>query len=137
MKSVGFNKVYLKNNKIFKENPITELDFNSIAKGYAVDVISNFFDSKNIKNFIVEIGGKIRVKGINIENNRDWNIQLEKPNLDESKSYFKKIKLVNEAMATSGTYRKYYLDSLGRKYAHTINSKTGYGIERSCETFIW
>ncbi len=126
MKSVDFNKVNRSGSLLIKENIDTYLDFNAIAKGYAVDVIANFLEVKNIKNYLVEIGGEIKAKGTNIDKQKDWKIGVENPNFDGTQSIFKAISLENAAMATSGTYRKFKVDSLGNRYAHIIDTKTGY-----------
>lgn len=126
MKSVDFDKVSRSGNQIKKEIKNSFLDFNAIAKGYAVDVISAFLDENNIDNFLVEIGGEIRVKGINIEKQKDWKIGVENPNFDGTQSIIKAISLKDKAMATSGTYRKFRVDSLGNRYAHIIDTNTGY-----------
>lgn len=126
MESVDFNKVKRIENDLSKENKTTFLDFNAIAKGYGVDVISEFLESKNIYNYLVEIGGEIRGKGINIDKQSPWKIGVENPNFDGTQSIFKAISLQNAAMATSGTYRKFKVDSLGNRYAHIIDTKSGY-----------
>jgi len=126
MMSVGFDKVTLVDNRVVKENPMTFIDFNAIAKGYGVDVISNYLESKHIDNYIVEIGGEIRCKGINIETHRPWHVGIEKPNFDGTQSLMKVISMKDEAMATSGTYRKYHTDENGNRYSHIIDTKTGY-----------
>ena len=126
MNSVGFNKVKRTGNTIIKENKETYLDFNAIAKGYAVDVVSDFLQEKGITNYLVEIGGEIRAKGTNIKKQKDWKIGVENPNFDGTQSILKAISLKDEAMATSGTYRKFKIDSLGNRYSHIIDTKTGY-----------
>lgn len=126
MESVDFKTVNRSGIVLIKENKDTYLDFNAIAKGYAVDVISDFLHEKGIANYLVEIGGEIRSKGINIEKQKDWKIGVENPNFDGTQSIFKTISLKDEAMATSGTYRKFKVDSLGNRYAHIIDTKTGY-----------
>ncbi len=126
MKSVDFNKVTRSGNTITKENKETYLDFNAIAKGYAVDVVSDFLQERGITNYLVEIGGEIRAKGINIKKQKDWKIGVENPNFDGSQSILKAISLKDEAMATSGIYRKFKIDSLGNRYSHIIDTKTGY-----------
>jgi len=126
MLSVGLNKVKLVGNTIFKENTNTFIDFNAIAKGYGVDVIADFLESKNIENYIVEIGGEIRCKGTNIEKQKPWKVGVEMPHFDGTQSIMKAISLHNESMATSGTYRKFKTDSLGNRYSHIIDTKTGY-----------
>ena len=125
MQGVGFSKLLL-NEKAFKLPENTFLDFNAIAKGYGVDVIANFLESKNIQNYLVEIGGEIRLKGINVEKQSPWTVGIDRPNFDGSQSVMKAITLKDVGMATSGTYRKFKLDENGNRYAHIINTKTGY-----------
>ncbi|MCB0461574.1 MAG: FAD:protein FMN transferase [Flavobacteriaceae bacterium] len=126
MLSVGLDKVTLRRNAISKENLNTFLDFNAIAKGYAVDVIAEFLESQNVNNYLVEIGGEIRCKGTNKEKQSNWMVGIDKPNFDGSQSVIKAINLEDGAMATSGTYRKFKLDENGNRYAHIIDTKTGY-----------
>lgn len=126
MLTVGLDKVERKGDFIVKQNMNTILDFNAIAKGYGVDVIANFLDTQNIENYLVEIGGEIRAKGINASSGNPWKIGIENPNFDGSQSIMKAIFLNNEAMATSGTYRKFKVDENGERFAHIINTKTGY-----------
>ena len=126
MLSVGLNKVLFNGSSIVKENPNTYLDFNAIAKGYAVDVVSEFLEDKNIDNYLVEIGGEIRSKGKNLEKESDWRVGVEMPHFDGSQSIIRAIALQDAAMATSGTYRKFEIDEHGNKYSHIIDTKTGY-----------
>ncbi len=125
VKYVGLNRVGLFNN-IIKKPKETYIDFNAIAKGYGVDVIADFLDSKNIQHYLVDIGGELRAKGINLKKQKGWTVGVENPNFDGSQSYDKVFVLKDEAMATSGTYRKFKIDENGNKYAHIINTKTGY-----------
>ena len=123
---VGFDKIELKNNKIVKEYNKTYIDFNAIAKGYAVDVIGRFLESRNIMDYLVELGGEIRARGTN-QSKKYWTVAIEKPNFDGTRSFQTTIELVNESIATSGNYRKFKIDSKsGEKYAHTIDTKTGF-----------
>ncbi|MGJ8592151.1 MAG: FAD:protein FMN transferase [Aquaticitalea sp.] len=124
-KSVGYNRVGLKDRTIVKEKNAF-IDFNAIAKGYGVDVISEFLESKNIANYIVEIGGEIRCKGTNIEKQQPWKVGVEMPHFDGTQSIMKAISLHDESMATSGTYRKFKTDEQGYRYSHIIDTKTGY-----------
>lgn len=119
---VGFNKVRLKNRRVVKEDKNIYLDFNAIAKGYAIDIIGRYFESQNISKYLVEIGGEIRARG-----DKSWRIAVEHPNFDGSQSFQVTIILNNESIATSGSYRKFKLDKkTGQKYIHIINPKTGY-----------
>ncbi|RIA08786.1 thiamine biosynthesis lipoprotein [Flavobacteriaceae bacterium MAR_2010_72] len=126
MLSVGFDKIRLENNVVIKENPATFIDFNAIAKGYGVDVVARYLEALGIENYIVEIGGEIRCKGINIETQNPWRVGVEKPNFDGTQSLIKAIYLHDEAMATSGTYRKFSIDEDGNRYSHIIDTETGY-----------
>ncbi|MEW7279994.1 FAD:protein FMN transferase [Aquimarina sp. 2201CG1-2-11] len=126
MLSVGLDKVALIESKIVKSHPETYIDFNALAKGYAVDVFASFIEAKGIENYLVEIGGEIRGKGSNLTKKKPWRIGVEDPNFDDTQSYSKVISLQNEAMATSGSYRKYKVDDLGNRYAHILDAKTGY-----------
>lgn len=126
MLSVGLDKVHLNNDQIIKENPMTFIDFNAIAKGYGVDVIANFLERQNITDYIVEIGGEIRCKGQNVEKQKPWKVGVELPHFDSEQSILKAISLHDEAMATSGTYRKFKIDNLGNRYSHILDPKTGY-----------
>ncbi|WP_431137222.1 FAD:protein FMN transferase [Psychroserpens mesophilus] len=125
MRFVGFDKVMIIDNKVTKP-PKTYIEFNAIAKGYGVDVIANFLENKNINNYLVEIGGEIRASGINIEKESPWRVGLDEPRFDGEQSVLKAITLTNVGMATSGTYRKFKTDEYGNRYAHIIDTKTGY-----------
>lgn len=131
MLSVGLNKVKKQSgNKIVKlEN--TFIDFNAIAKGYGVDVIGEYLESRNVQNYLINIGGELRAKGLNIENDSLWRVGVEDPNFDGSQSINKIVLLENQAMATSGTYRKFKIDEKGHRYAHIIDTKTGYPSKTS------
>ena len=102
-----------------------KLDFNAIAQGYSVDLIAFFLESKGISNYLVEIGGEVLAKGKK-ENETLWSIGIEKPysNKDSEQKLQEIINISNKAIATSGSYRKYYEEN-GLRFSHTINPKTG------------
>ncbi|WGH74298.1 FAD:protein FMN transferase [Tenacibaculum tangerinum] len=127
MENVGFDKVTLKDRKVYRESEDIEFNVNAFAKGYGVDVIGRFFESKNIHDYIVEIGGEVRARGT--KHGKLWKVAIEKPNTDGTRSIQKIIELDNESMATSGNYRKYKVNSEGKKIVHTINAKTGLAKE--------
>lgn len=128
MKFVGLEKISLDKGMIRKQHPKIYLDFNSIAKGFGIDVVARFLDSKKIDNYLVEIGGEIRTKGYK-DNNKPWIIKLVNPLKKNEESGFKEINLSNKSMATSGNYRKFRISNQGKKYVHTVNPKTGYATE--------
>ncbi len=125
MRFVGLDKVKLINGKISKPKG-TYIEFNAIAKGYGVDVLGRFLEGKGILNYLVEIGGEIRARGINKEKETAWKVGLDEPRFDGEQSVFKAITLTDVSMATSGTYRKFKVDDNGNRYAHIINTKTGF-----------
>jgi thiamine biosynthesis lipoprotein len=127
MQYVGFDKIKLINNKIIKANKDIYIDFNADAKGYAIDRIAVLFNQKSIKNYIIELGGEILVKGKNIASANAWTVAIDNPNQKETNKLIAQVQLHDEAMATSGNYRKFKIDKkTGNKYVHTINAKTGY-----------
>ena len=129
---VGYNKVSLQNHKIVKEDSRIMLDASAIAKGYGVDVVADFLESKGISNYMVEIGGEIRVKGVS-NKNRNWRVGIDRP-IDDPSLQKREIQDVlnmeDGAMATSGNYRQFYIKN-GKKYAHTIDPKLGYPVQHS------
>jgi thiamine biosynthesis lipoprotein len=125
---VGFDKVKLTSNKtISKLHKETYFDFNAIAQGFSVDVVSDFLKSRGIKNGIVEIGGELLGFGKNTIDNKNWIIGIDDPLQSlEERTLISKISVENLGMATSGNYRKVVTDSItGEKFVHTINPKTG------------
>jgi len=127
---VGFDKVTLVNGEVEKIHTETYFDFNAIAKGYGVDVIARFLENHEVNNYMIEIGGEVRVKGVN-SSLKLWRIAIQNPDLEASNPYQKIISLENEAMATSGNYRKFRIDPItGEKYVHTLDTKTGYPAKR-------
>lgn len=125
MQFVGFDKVVLKGNTIVKQNENIVFDFNATAKGYGVDLVAEFLNEKNIENYLIEIGGEIRTKGVN-SRGLDWTIGIDEPNFDGSRSQQIFLSLKNESIATSGNYRKFKIDpETGKKIAHTFDPKTG------------
>jgi thiamine biosynthesis lipoprotein len=126
LKYVGLEKVTINNKIVTKDHPKVYLDFNSIAKGFGIDVIARFLESKNLGSFMVEIGGEIRAKGLK-KNGKSWLIQLVNP-VDVNTGYTT-INLSGKSMATSGNYRKFKVTDAGEKYVHTINPKTGLATE--------
>jgi len=128
---VGYKKVTLKNGKIIKTDPRLKLDFDGIAQGYSVDVVSKFLSSKGITSSIVEIGGE--VYGLNKKpNDKNWVVGIEKPidNPDSANPLKAIVKIENKGMTTAGNYRKFYEEN-GMKYSHTIDPKTGYPCQNT------
>lgn len=117
---------------ISKENTSSKLDFNAIAQGYSVDIVSNHLFNNGIVNYMVEIGGEVTARGVNPSGNL-WRIGIERP-VDDSFTgqygFQEVITLNNQAIATSGSYRKYKLIN-GKKLSHTINPISGFPVINS------
>ena len=128
----GYEKVKLENGKVVKQDPRIMLSCSAVAKGYSVDVIARLLDRKGIKNYMVDIGGEVVVKGKNATGDL-WRIGINKP-YDDSLAVKQDIQVVlnltDLGMATSGNYRNYYYKD-GKKYAHTIDPRTGYPVQHS------
>lgn len=126
-KYVGFDKVALTEKNLIKKR-YTEIlfDFNAIAQGYTSDVVANYLSARGIKNYIVEIAGEMYLKGRNTVEDKSWTIGVENPlkPLDD-RDLVATIQFTNQGLATSGNYRKVWIDSNGRKYVHSINPLTG------------
>jgi len=132
MQLIGMQYVELKDDIITMKKKGMMLDFSAIAKGYGVDVIAHLLEHHDIKNFMVEIGGEITTSGINPER-VPWKIGVNKPNedaLNESHELQTILNVTDKSMATSGNYRNFYIKG-GKKYAHTIDPKTGYPVQHT------
>jgi FAD:protein FMN transferase len=126
LKLVGMDKVSIVNGHLIKSVPGISLDVNAIAQGYSVDVICRFFDELGFKNYLIEIGGEVRAKGT--KGGNLWRIGIDKPvdnNMSPGQDLEAVIKISDKALATSGNYRKFYIED-GVKYSHEIDPKTGY-----------
>jgi len=129
---IGFDKVKIEQNKLVKKDNRIMLDASAIAKGFSVDVVAEYLESKKIENYLVEVGGEIRAKGMK-NNGQKWKVGIDKPIDDvtaSNREFQDIIQIENLAMATSGNYRQFYIKE-GKKYAHTINPKTGYPVEHN------
>lgn len=114
----------------FKMKPGFRLDFNAVAQGLSVDVLADFIRSKGIKNFYVEVGGELVVSGKNREK-KDWRIGIDSPIENSQERVLDNIIEISDCgLATSGNYRKFYVQD-GKKYAHTIDPRTGSPVNHS------
>ena len=129
---IGYKKVSLNDLRVTKTDPRVMLDCSSIAKGYGSDAVAAMLERHGVKNYMVEIGGEIVTKGIS-QKRMPWKIGVTKP-IDDSLSLSQEIQCIinvtDKAMATSGNYRNFYYHG-GKKYAHTIDPKTGYPVQHS------
>lgn len=129
---VGYKKVSLRNGHVIKADKRIMLDCSAIAKGYGSDVVARYLRSKGITNFMIEIGGEIVTSGKS-EKRLPWKIGVTKPtddSLNTNQELETVLNVTDKAMATSGNYRNFYYKG-GKKYAHTIDPKTGYPVQHS------
>jgi thiamine biosynthesis lipoprotein len=129
---VGYTTVALVDGKVIKQNPGTMLDCGAIAKGYGCDMVARLLDSRNIADYMIEIGGEVVTKGKN-DRGTDWNISISKPTENTTGSHNAHQRIISisgKAMATSGNYRNFRVEN-GKKYAHTIDPRTGYPVQHS------
>jgi thiamine biosynthesis lipoprotein len=109
-----------------KTHPNVNFDFNALAKGYVVDVLADFLRSKGVSSFLVEIGGEIVAQGKSPKSNALWKVAIDDPQQGDERKLIQVLSLNNEALATSGNYRKYSVnEETGERWVHSINPKTG------------
>ncbi|MCR5239149.1 MAG: FAD:protein FMN transferase [Prevotella sp.] len=129
---IGYQKVALKNGKVVKQDPRMMLDCSAIAKGFGVDAVARLLRDRGVQNFMVEIGGEVVTCGVNAQR-LPWRVGVVKPSEDSLSTGHELQTILNvtdKAMATSGNYRNFYYKN-GRRYAHTIDPKTGYPVQHS------
>lgn len=129
MELVGMDKIKIVDGIVVKSDPDMCLDVNAIAQGYTVDLIAGYLSSRGLTSYLVEVGGEVRTRGTK-PGGKPWIIGLDKPsdgNITPGLYRQADIQLVDKALATSGNYRKYYMED-GIKYSHTIDPKTGYPV---------
>ena len=127
MQYVGFDKLKLQGDTVVKQNPQIYLDFNAIAKGYAIDLIGHYMDSKEVEDYLIEVGGELLAKGMNLSKEAYWTVGIDDPQQQEERVLTAAVELKDRAMATSGNYRKHRLDpETNMMFVHTINPLTGF-----------
>lgn len=127
-----YRRIAIANNKVVKEDPRIMISYSAIAKGFAVDVIARYLDSKGVKNYMVDIGGENVLKGLN-PHGEPWRIGISKPIEDvlaQNREILMRFQLTGRGVATSGNYRNFYYKD-GKKYAHTIDPRTGYPVQHT------
>ena len=129
MAFVGLDKI-----KISEEGVVQKdvegiyLDFNAIAKGYAIDLIGHYLESRDVENYLIELGGELLAEGQNINKQAPWLVGIDDPGQGEGeRTLTAAVALIDRAMATSGNYRKNRIDpESGNLFVHTVNPLTGY-----------
>ncbi len=102
-----------------------EIDFSAIAKGYGIDVIAAYLDKAKVKNYLIDIGGEARARGLN-ESGNIWTLAINKPDKNAAFNAYELIfNLHNASLATSGNYRE-MISVDGKQYGHILDPKTGF-----------
>ena len=125
---IGLDKVILSDNSAIKTSEELYVDLSTIAKGYGVDQLALIMDKHGVTDYLVEIGGEMRVSGVNASG-KPWRIAVEKP-LSKERAMQRLITIGNNAIATSGDYRNYFEEN-GVRYSHLIDPTTGYPIQHN------
>ncbi len=124
---VGMDKISLAGDQMHKTIPQVKLNVNAIAQGYSVDVLASYLEGLACNNYMVEVGGEIRTRGLNTKGNF-WRIGVDRPevgNMIPGKQLQVIISMHNRSLATSGNYRKFY-EKDGVMITHSIDPATGY-----------
>lgn len=127
MEFVGFEKFAIEGNRIVKSDARLQIDLNSIAKGYVVELVAEWLDRQGCENYIVEVGGEICSKGVN-SRGVAWRVGVDTPfdNNNRPGAYQQKVvNISGAALATSGNYRRFYYNAEGERISHTLNPQTG------------
>jgi thiamine biosynthesis lipoprotein len=128
---VGMEKLRLEGERITKASPGMFIDVNAIAQGYTVDIVAGILEGEGIDQCLVEVGGEVRTVGD--KNGKGWRVGIDTPadgNYIAGAELQATVRLDNSALATSGNYRKFYIEN-GIKYSHTIDPRTGYPVRHT------
>ena len=128
---IGWKKIQLsQDNIIKKESPHIYVDFNAIAKGYTVDIVGDFLLKSGSFDFMVEIGGEIVARGNSPKTGQAWKIAIDNPRQVGKRDFLHTLTLQDQALASSGNYRKYRIDTItGERFVHSINPLNGSALK--------
>ena len=103
-------------------DPAMRLDVGAIAKGYAVEMVAQELEKRNISGYVLNVGGNVRTVGAKADGS-EWLVGIENPLGDSSEPYTEYIRLAGESVVTSGSYQRYYVVD-GKRYHHIIDPNT-------------
>lgn len=128
---LGYHNIRVIEGRVVKTDPRIEIDLNAIAQGYCVDLIGSFLEARGVTTYLVDIGGEVLARG-NKADGSEWKVGIERPAEDQTgpRELQSIVRLKNKALATSGSYRKFY-EKDGVKYSHTIDPSKGYPVNHS------
>lgn len=107
------------------KNAAVSVDFSSLAKGYAVDRVARWLAGQGIKQFLVEVGGEMKLSGLSPRGD-SWHIAIEQPQ-DQGRAVATALGITDRAVATSGDYRNFF-EVDGQRFSHSIDPRTGYPV---------
>ncbi len=134
---IGYEKISIRRSPpaIKKSTANVYIDLSAIAKGYAVDSVAAYLESLRVANYLIEIGGDLKVHGHNVDR-MPWTIAIEKPDAD-GRAVQRVVRVTDHAMATSGDYRN-YVEHNGRRFSHTINPINGLPVSHNLASVtVW
>ncbi|WP_375435040.1 FAD:protein FMN transferase [uncultured Hymenobacter sp.] len=128
--AIGSDKIKLRGDSLVKTVAGVHLDLNGIAQGYTVDVLAALLEHKRIRNYLVELGGEIRVRGRKSPSGELMRIGIERPDSSgwQLPGMQQVIQLSAGGVTTSGNYRKYKQQGAVTR-AHLIDPKSGYPFQ--------
>jgi thiamine biosynthesis lipoprotein len=127
-KIVGVDKLTINGNNMVKKHPLLSIDLNTIGKGYVVDLVAELLESHAIHNYMVEIGGEMRLKGHNGRSSL-WRVGVIKPVRNERKAQ-QEVYPGNNGLATAGDYYQYF-EQDGQRFSHILDPLTGKPISHN------
>ena len=129
LKNIGIDKIYLKGHYLYKKSPSVQLDLNGIAQGYSVDLLALLLERNHISNYLIELGGELRIKG-HKPNNEPFKVGIEgiSGNDLNPEPMRKVIEPGDGAITTSGNYRKHH-EAGGKQVSHLMNPLTGFPMQ--------
>jgi FAD:protein FMN transferase len=126
---VSLSFIQYDSNQMTTSKPGVQLDLSAMGEGYAIDMIADFLESRNVDDYKVEIGAEMRCKGKNAAGEL-WLIGIEMPTTTEN-NILTTVRIDNQAISTSGTSRRFYIDESGVKRSHIIDPRTGHSIKNN------
>lgn len=125
MKHLGMDKTRIEGNRIVREDSMIQFDANALAEGHGIDLMAEVLDRHGIKNYMVELGGELHIKGLNPKGQK-WRIGIDKPKegVLAPRENHHIIAVTDCAISTSGSYRQYYYRADGVRLSHTIDPRT-------------
>jgi thiamine biosynthesis lipoprotein len=128
MQNIGFNLIQIEDPHFLVKNLASvTLDLNAIAKGFAVDEISELLAAAGFENHLVEIGGEVYAAGVRADG-KNWRVGINRPRKDAAfNEVYKAVSIANRAFATSGDYRNFF-EIDGVRYSHVIDPRSGYPV---------